>query len=344
MKGQVITMRRRQFLTSCSAGLATATISPIAAAQGAKTSGKERALSVLQSAKEQQIGGNFEELQKSFHTEALLVEPGTLKPLAGRPAILGAVRKNSQERKPLYFYYRQPEFLQVGDAVVVISNYEAGYESSGETIEETGKSSNVILGAGSQAQIALEMQVPNLYAGAYGALGTALTSRHIGVFPMRALGEGATGEAGSAGGGEKDALYSTVRRIDNSWVTGNPEEILKSSNKSGVFLIGDYSPFYIAGAEAVKVHFADFYKTSNVKSLKEQDPLVKIWGAVAAVYFAFDLDYNLGGKTRRSPGRAVYTFTKSGGSAGRWAMAACAASHLVLRNVGDPYPAAAGPS
>ncbi len=305
-------MRRRQFLTSCATGLATATIAPIAAAQNRKKSAGERALSVLGAAKEHQSAGNFEGLQKSLHAEALLVEPGTLKPLAGRAAM------------------------------VVISNYEAGYQSSGETIEETGKSSNVVLGAAGQSQIALEMQVPNLYAGAYGALGTALTSRHLGVFPMRALGEGAT--PGSAGGGEKDALYSTVRRIDGAWVTGNPEEILKSSSKSGVFLIGDYSPFYIAGAEAVKVHFADFYKTSNVKSLKEQDPLVQIWGRVAAVYFDFDLDYNLGGKSRRSPGRAVYTFTKSTGPGGAWAMAACAASHLVLRNVGDPYPAAAGPS
>ncbi len=335
-------MRRRQFLTSCATGLATATIAPIAAAQNRKKSAGERALSVLGAAKEHQSAGNFEGLQKSLHAEALLVEPGTLKPLAGRAAIVDALRKNAQDRKLLYFYYRQPEFAEVGDAVVVISNYEAGYQSSGETIEETGKSSNVVLGAAGQSQIALEMQVPNLYAGAYGALGTALTSRHLGVFPMRALGEGAT--PGSAGGGEKDALYSTVRRIDGAWVTGNPEEILKSSSKSGVFLIGDYSPFYIAGAEAVKVHFADFYKTSNVKSLKEQDPLVQIWGRVAAVYFDFDLDYNLGGKSRRSPGRAVYTFTKSTGPGGAWAMAACAASHLVLRNVGDPYPAAAGPS
>jgi hypothetical protein len=337
-------MRRRQFLTSCASGLAAATVTPVAVAQLRKTSGSERALSTLQAAKEQQIAGNFEGLQKSFHAEALLVEPGTLKPLAGRATILDALRKSGQERKLLYFYYRQPQFLEVGNNVLVISNYEAGYQSSGETVEETGKSSNVVQTAAGQSLIALEMQVPNLYAGAYGALGTALTSRHLGVFPMRALGGGETSEAGSAGGGEKDTLYSTVQRIDSAWVTGNPGEILKNASKSGVFLIGDYSPFYIAGAQAVKEHFADFYKTSKVKSLKEQDPLVQVWGNVAAVYFDFDLDYNLGGKSRRSPGRAVYTFTKSGGPGGTWVMAACAASHLVLRNVGDPYPLAAGPS
>src|SRR5437879_2734951 len=218
-------MRRRQFLTSCASGLAAATVTPMAVAQLRKTSGSERALSILQAAKEQQIAGNFEGLQKSFHAEALLVEPGTLKPLAGRATILDALRKSGQERKLLYFYYRQPQFLEVGNSVLVISNYEAGYQSSGETIEETGKSSNVVQTAAGQSLMALEMQVPNLYAGAYGALGTALTSRHIGVFPMRALGGGETREPGSAGGGEKDTLYSTVRRIDSAWVMGNPGEI-----------------------------------------------------------------------------------------------------------------------
>ncbi len=318
-------MRRRQFLASCASGVVAATAWPVAAAAVPKTKGSEKALATLQAAKEQQIGGNFEGLQKSFDTEALLVEPGTLTPVAGRSAIVDALRKSSQERRLLYFYYRQPELLDVGSSVLVISNYEAGYQMSGETIEETGKSSNVVLTAAGHPQIALEMQVPNLYSGGYGALGTALTSRHIGVFPMRALGGGETNEAGSAGGGEKDTLYSTVRRIDSAWVTGDPGEILKRANQSGVFLIGDYSPFYIAGARAVKEHFADFYKTSKVKALREQDPLVKVWGSVAAVYFNFDLDYNLGGKDRRSPGRAVYTFTKGRGPAGSWVMAACAA-------------------
>jgi hypothetical protein len=131
-----------------------------------------------------------------------------------------------------------------------------------------------------------------------------------------------------------------VQKINDAWVSGNPADILKLANKSGVFLIGDYSPFFIAGAGAIKEHFADFYKTSKVNSLRSQNPVVRIWGDTAAVYFDFDLDYNLGGKSRRSPGRAVYTFARTGA----WRMAACAASHLVLKNIGDPYPIAAGPS
>ena len=105
-----------------------------------------------------------------------------------------------------------------------------------------------------------------------------------------------------------------------------------------MFLVGDYSPYYITGDDDLKQHFADFYRTSRVNSVRALDPIVRIWGNVAAVAFNFDLDYTINDKTRRSPGRGLYTFVRRGAPNLSWGMAACAASHLVLRNIGDPYP------
>jgi hypothetical protein len=333
-------MRRRDFVACCASGVLAASVPRVQGAENQVSSSGIGAISALKAAKQLQVDGKFDEIGKAFHSDALYVEPGSLTPVAGRAAIVGSIRTSAGDRKLLYFYYRQPETVKVGNSVIVISNYEAGSNSSGQTIEETGKSSSVVLVGATPPLIALEMIVPNLYAGSYGALGTALTSRHLGIFPVRALGPVPPTGAKGAGGGENDALYDEVQQINNAWVTGNPADILKNANKSGVFLIGDYSPFYIAGTDAVKEHFADFYKTSKVNSLRSQDPLVRIWGDTAGVYFDFDLDYNLGGKSRRSPGRAVYTFARTGS----WRMAACAASHLVLKSIGDPYPVAAGPS
>lgn len=332
-------MRRRDFMASCASGFLVASLPTLHAAEKQHSTSSAGAIAALKAAKQLQLDGKFEEMRKAFHSDSLYVEPGSLTPVGGRAAIVDSIRASAQSRKLLYFYYRQPETLKVGNSAIVISNYEAGYDTGGQTIEETGKSSSVVLLSATPPLIALEMQVPNLYAGSYGALGTALTSKHLGIFPVRALGQPATQPKG-AGGGEKDVLYDEVQKINNAWVTGNPADILNLANTSGVYLIGDYSPYYIAGTEAVKEHFADFYKTSKVNSLRSQDPLVQIWGDTAGVYFDFDLDYNLGGKNRRSPGRAVYTFARTGS----WRMAACAASHLVLKSIGDPYPVAAGPS
>jgi hypothetical protein len=263
-----------------------------------------------------------------------------LEPVVGRAAISNRVKEKTRPQRLLYFYYRQPQVHTVGNSALVISNYEAGYEEGGQTIEENGKTSNVVLLGPTQPLIALEVIVPNLSAGGYGALGTPLKP-HFGIFPLRALGEGAGAASPNAGGGENDVLYSQVRAINNAWVTGNADDLLKHGDKSAVFLIGDYSPFYITGTEAIKQHFADFYKTSKVNFIRERDPVVKIWGSVAAVYFNFDLDYSLGGQRRHSPGRAVYTFSQRGAPGVPWAMAACAASHVVARNIGDPYPTTA---
>ena len=105
-----------------------------------------------------------------------------------------------------------------------------------------------------------------------------------------------------------------------------------------MFLIGDYSPYYITGTDEVREHFADFYKTSRVNAIRELQPTVKIWGDTAAVAFTFDLDYTINNVNRRAPGRAVYTFARRGAARLPWGMAACAASHLVQGDIGDPYP------
>ena len=329
-------MRRRSFVTTCvSSYAATMTF---AQAQPLSLDRATRAVAALKSARKVEVSGDIDRLSRSYHSDALVVEPSSLTPHIGRAAIVANVRSNTRQRKLLYLYYRQPHVIVVGNTALVISNYESGYESGGRIVEETGKSSNVVLLGPNPPLIALEVLVPNYYGGpSYGPLGTALIP-HYGLFPLRALGPVSNTGATSAGGGENDVLFAQVRQINEAWVSGKADDLLKRSNRSGVFLIGDYSPFYVTGSEDLKEHFDDFYKTSKVNALRALEPTVRIWGDVAAVAFNFDLDYTINGRTRRSPGRGVYTFARRGAPNIPWAMAACAASHLVLRDIGDPYP------
>jgi len=327
-------MNRRTFIGSCALGTVAATV---ARSQSRPSSAGARAISALISARRLETQANIDQLRRVYHSDAIRVEPGTLKPSVGRAEIVENIRKSAQERRLLYFYYRQPQVLEVGNLALVVSNYEAGYDDGGKAVEDGGKVTSVVMLGPSQPLITQEAIVPNIYAGGYGALGTALTPPRFGMFPLRALGPNPV-EASNAGGGENDILFQQVRQINNSWLSGNTNEVLKYANRTGVFLVGDYSPYYITGNDDVKQHFADFYRTSKVNSVRALDPIVRIWGNVAAVAFNFDLDYTINGKTRRSPGRGLYTFARRGALNLPWGMAACAASHLVLRNIGDPYP------
>lgn len=334
-------MRRRAFITSsvsgAIAGTVAATARGVPSAEAAQPRATDRALRALRAARQLEITGDVDPLRSSYHSDAMVVEPGSIKPVIGRAPILENSRRIAQERKLVYFYYRQPQALVLGNNAVVASNYEAGYSIGGRTVEDSGKSINVVLLGPAEPLIALDVVVPNIYQGSYGALGTALARPRFGRFPVRALGE-PVAPATTAGGRENDVLFGLVRRINAAWVEGNPTALLRMVNTSGVFLVGDYSPYYISGLNDVKDHFADFYKDGRVNSLREVSPSVRIWGDVAAVAFDFDLDYVVGGQQRRSPGRAVYTFGRRGAPGVPWAMTSCSASHLVFANIGDPYP------
>lgn len=361
-------MRRRAFIGSAVSGAVAATVAsavPASAKYNSQETGPAEALLALNAAKQLEMNGDFERLAKAYHSDSLLVEPGTLQPSVGRAAIRKTLSTNGQDRKLVYFHYRQPKVVVFGNSALVVSNYEAAYDTGdGKPAEFTGKSASVVLLGPKPPLIAQDVMVPNIYSGGYGPMGRALAPTRFGIYPLRALGPEPVA-ATSAGGGENDVLFAKVRKIHEAWVSGNPAAIMEYANKTGVFLIGDYSPFYVSGIDDVKQHFADFYKSSSVSFVREMDVTVRIWGDTAAVAFTFDLDYTINGIRRRSPGRGVYTFARGGATspssqqpiaaAGRgafnfagggetrtvassWTMAACTASHLVERSIGDPYP------
>jgi ketosteroid isomerase-like protein len=334
-------MRRRKFIGTSALGAVAATraaatpAAAIAKARAASSTATESALAALNAARRLEIKGDFAGLPSSYHSDAIVVEPSSLKPSIGRAAIKDTLAKKAKGQKLVYFYYRQPQVSVSGNSAFVVSNFESGYDTGdGKPIEYTGKSASVILLGAQPPLIAQEVLVPNIQAGGYGPLGRALGPTPFGIFPMRALGRDPI-PAASAGGGEKDVLLAQVRKIHAAWVARDTSALLKYSSKDSVFLMGDYSPFYVSGVADLEQHFADFYKEGSVKYVRETEVTVGIWGDAAVVAFTFDLDYAINGASRRSPGRGVYAFERV---AGTWGMRYCAATHLVARNIGDPYP------
>ena len=333
-------MQRRSFISSAiggaAAGALTAKLGPTSIAEAAhiQPSAATRALTALRSARRTEVGRDAARLRTGYHSDALRLDPASVTPLIGRAAVSAALAPPAADKELLYFYYRQPQVVVHGNAALVVSNYESGQNVGGRTVEDSGKTTSIVLLGPNPPLIAAEAVVPNIYAGSYGALGTALARPRFGKFPLRALGQPPVRAATTAGGGENDIVFNLVRRINAAWVQAQPNEILGMADPSGVFLIGDYSPYYISGSDAIREHFADFYRTGSVTSIREINPQVKLWGNVAAVTFDFDLDYTVNNQQRRAPGHAMYTFARTGT---RWAMSSCSATHLVNANIGDPY-------
>jgi ketosteroid isomerase-like protein len=359
-------MRRRAFLGSSVASVITGSLATrleaTAHAVPATEEQADRALAALNAARSLEVQGNYDGLMNAYHSDAVLLDPALARPAVGRAAIVQSLREVAPRRKMEYYYYRQPQVVQAGNAAVVVANYEAGYRVENTLVEDSGKTSNVVLLGPTQPLVAQEVHVPNISAGSYGARGTALTRPRFGRFPLRALGPPPFRAPTTAGGGEADVLFNLVKQIHRAWVAGRTDEILGLSNPVGTFLIGDYSPFYITGATALREHFNDFYATGGVTSIQELNPVVRIWGSMAAVAFDFDLDYRINNQQRRAPGRGVYTFVRSGQSTrgdgagfggaradaqfaaftgatqpAQFEMAVCTASHIVGGDMGDPY-------
>ncbi len=351
-------MRRRAFLGSSVAAVLTGSLATrLDAAHAAPPEQADRALAALRNARSLEAQGNYNRLMDTYHSDALLLDPVLPKPAVGRAAIVESLQQVAPKRKLVYYYYRQPQVVQAGNAAVVVANYEAGYMVEDRLVEDSGKTSNVVMLGPTPPLIAQEVNVPNVYAGSYGARGTALARPRFGRFPLRMLGQPPFRAPDTAGGGESDVLFNLVKRIHRAWVAGRTDEILGLSNPVGTFLIGDYSPFYVTGPTALRQHFDDFYATGRVNSIQELNPVVRIWDSMAAVSFDFDLDYSINNVRRRAPGRGVYTFVKSGQSAvgggggvrsdvhfasntasfADPSMTVCAASHIVGGDIGDPY-------
>jgi ketosteroid isomerase-like protein len=360
-------MRRRAFLGSSVASVMTGALATrleaTAHALPATEEQSDRALAALNAARRLEQQGNYDGLMNAYHSDAVLVDPALARPAVGRAAIVENLRRVAPQRSLEYFYYRQPQVVQAGNAVIVVANYESGYKVGDTLVEDSGKTANVVMVGSTQPLIAQEVQVPNIQAGSYGARGTALARPRFGRFPLRALGQPPFRAPTTAGGGESDVLFNLVKQIHQAWVAGQADQILGLSNPVGTFLIGDYSPFYVTGASALREHFADFYATGRVNAIQELNPVVRIWGGVAAVAFDFDLDYVINNQPLRAPGRGVYTFVRTGqstrgGGAGaafggaradahfaastasapaEFEMTVCTASHIVGAELGDPY-------
>jgi hypothetical protein len=278
------------------------------------------------------VRGNLDEIQAFYDDRAMLVGPNSLTPLTSKEAIVNLQKTLSQREKTVYFHLRQPRAAQVdAQTAVVVANYEHG--AQGASLTETNGKILFVLSGGPSNSIAAEVIVPNVNAGTYGPMGTAMTARPWGRFPSKAVPPpGMEEEPRFNTAWEKD-LFDTTRKINATFPKGSVDAMLAFADERVSIWAGDYGPVYIWGMDAARKHFADFFRSGKMGEIRAFRPVIRDYGGARMVYFQFEETLEVERQMRRNPGQATYLFT----SKAPFRLMACSETAIVAANIGDPY-------
>jgi ketosteroid isomerase-like protein len=287
-----------------------------------------------------QVSKDSRILETLYAPDAIRIGPSNVEPIEGRTSILKHLSAATQTTKPIYIYLRQPEALMPdSSSALVAANYESGDEINGKLVENNGKVLYVLTYNNSKWVVGAEAIVPNLGTGSYGPLGTALQPlKRYGVLSPRSLNQlfsDLNSEAKSHFSNPKDQrLLSAVDDVNSAWSSGNVDKLEALVDPHGAFSIGDFGPFYLTGFDNLHQHFADFYRTSKVNSIKVGLPSIREFGVLGVAAFQFDTVITVEGKELHAPGLGMYVFRNI---ANHSLMAGCSESMFVERELGDPY-------
>jgi hypothetical protein len=278
--------------------------------------------------------GNIDELKTFYDDKVMIVGPATLEPLTSRQAVLEFHKAQAPKEKLVYFRLRQPNSAKVDEqTALVIANYEKGAEQGGTLVETNGKVLFVLWGKAPSYSIGAEVVVPNLNAGTYGAMGTAITARPWGRFPSKAVPPPNVNEEPTFNAGWERELFETTKKINATFPKDSVDAMLAFADPRISIWAGDYGPFYIWGVDQARIHFADFFRTSKMREIRAFRPIIRQYGGIRMVYFQFEETLHVENELRRNPGQATYSFLRSSSR-----LAACTETSVVVADIGDPYP------
>jgi len=236
--------------------------------------------------------------------------------------------------KILYFHLRQGRSDIVDrQTAVVVANYEEGVKQGEAIIETNGKIMFVLSGGPTAYRIGAQVIVPNVNAGTYGPMGTAISSRPWGRFPSREVPSPDAVEQLQFESPWAEQLFETTKEINATFPKGSVDAMLAFADKDVSIWAGDYGPVYITGVDAARRHFDDFFRSGRMRGIRAFRPVIREIGGTRMVYFQFEESLDVERELRRNNGQATYLFRIDPSK-----LVACTETSIVLANIGDPYP------
>jgi len=279
------------------------------------------------------VKGDLGEIQTYLDDHVIMVGPTTLTPVSSKQAAVTAIRDELSREKRVYFHLRQARSAVIdAETHAVVANYEEGIERQGKLTETNGKVLFVLVGASPKYRIAAQVVVPNVNAGTYGPMGTAITSRPWGRFPARAVPQPSERDEADLKEPWQRELFELTKKVNATFPKDSVDAMLSFADDKVSIWAGDYGPVYIWGVDEARNHFADFFKTGKMRQIRAFNPVIRNFGGAQFVYFQFEETLEVEGQLKRMPGQATYLYRAGAGK-----LMACTETANVRAEIGDPY-------
>src|SRR5262249_40063567 len=102
-----------------------------------------------------------------------------------------------------------------------------------------------------------------------------------------------------------------VGRINEAWRSGQAEHLGDYFHPDMVIVGPGYQEL-ARGRDACVASYRAFLQASVVRAYRESDLAVREWGGVAVATYAWEMDYEQGGRLHRESGTDLFVFERQG--------------------------------
>jgi ketosteroid isomerase-like protein len=118
-------------------------------------------------------------------------------------------------------------------------------------------------------------------------------------------------------GDERDAVVEVVRRVNDSWLSGDVEAMSSDLHESVVFAPPEPGA-RLEGREDAVGSYRDFTSSALIEAFTERDLTVDVVGGTAVATYRYELDWEADGEGHHDIGRDLLVLTRDGD---RWLIA-----------------------
>jgi len=107
-------------------------------------------------------------------------------------------------------------------------------------------------------------------------------------------------------------IIELVHRMNDAWVTGNPEALASFFREDIVMVNPDFSQ-RTQGREACVASYSDFCTQAVIQGFKIGELTVDAFDNTAVAVYSYEIAYEMGGETFNDHGRDIFVFERSSG-------------------------------
>lgn len=112
------------------------------------------------------------------------------------------------------------------------------------------------------------------------------------------------------GGTARAEVRNLIRRINEAWTSGRPEEVGPLLHEEVVFVFPGFAGRAV-GRAACAGSYEDFCRQAKVHRFVAGEPEVDLWDSTAVATYTYDITYEMGGESFTEHGRDLFVFTQT---------------------------------